>query len=180
MSREREQWAASVTSTHLEQDNDHESAIDRIGAAAFGPGLGRVLWRIRYAGETALASVAAQLLANTLRRRWGVSKLAPEWDVVLRTARQALVEWHDPACRHCRGAGEVSDGELRIVCPVCQGEGLHTYTDHERREAIAAPGAWDVWDKRLHEALGAIHAADAAVAAEMRRQLERGGRNGPA
>lgn len=178
MSREREQWAASVTSTHLEQDSDHEAAIDRIGAAAFGPALGRVLWRIRYAGETALATVAVQLLANKMRRRWSVPRSSREWQTVLRCCRQAVTEWFDPSCRTCRGAGEVTEGELRIVCPTCEGEGLHRYSDHERKVAVLdvnSPEPWDVWDRRLHEACSALHSEDTAVALEMRRQLERGG-----
>jgi len=181
MSREREQWAGAVSSTHLEQDSEHEAPIDRIGAAAFGPALGRVLWRIRYAGETALATIATQMLANKMRRRWGIPRSADEMTFVERCCQQAMTEWYDPACRTCRGAGEVTEGELRIVCPTCDGEGLHRYADPHRQatifgNSIPDPAVWAVWDGRLREAHAALCSADTEVALEMRRQLERGER----
>lgn len=175
----RELWAAAVTSTHLEQSTERESAIDRIGAAAFGPALGGVLWRIRYAGETHMAHTALTMLAGNLRRRWNVHPKSTAHVMVHRVAKQAMREWYHPQCRTCLGRAEVVSGDLHLVCPTCNGSGVHPYSDQERRDACMGPGAegesWAVWERRLHEAVQMVRSADTATAMAMRQQLERGG-----
>lgn len=179
MSNVREQWASAVTSTHLEQDTEHESAIDRIGAAAFGPTLGRFLWRIRYAGEPQHAHTALTVLAGTLRRRWNIHPKSPGHVMVTRIAKQAMREWYHTQCRACLGRAQIVVDDLQATCPTCAGSGEHAYTDAERREACMGPGAegetWAVWERRLHEALSMVRAADTGAAMAMRQQLERGG-----
>lgn len=178
----REQWAGAVTSTHLEQDSEHESAIDRIGAAAFGPALGRLLWRIRYAGELWHAHPALMVLAGTLRRRWNIHPKSTGHVMVTRVAKQAMREWFHVACRTCDGRGTLDAEALRVVCSTCEGSGEHLYTEPERREACMGPGAegesWAVWERRLHEAVQMVRSADTATAMAMRQQLERGGQGG--
>ncbi len=175
----RELWAAAVTSTHLEQSTERESAIDRIGAAAFGPALGGVLWRIRYAGETHMAHTALTMLAGNLRRRWNVHPKSTAHVMVPRVAKQAMREWYHPQCRTCLGRAEVVTGDLHLICPTCHGSGVHPYSDQERRDACMGPGAegesWAVWERRLHEAVQMVRSADTATAMAMRQQLERGG-----
>ena len=174
----RELWAAAVTSTHLEQSTERESAIDRIGAAAFGPALGGVLWRIRYAGEAHMAHTALTMLAGNLRRRWNVHPKSTAHVMVTRVAKQAMREWYHPQCRTCLGRAEVVSGDLHLVCPTCNGSGVHPYSDQERRDACMGPGAegesWEqTWERRLLEAIGTVQGADTSTAAAMSWHLER-------
>lgn len=173
----RELWAAAVTSTHLEQSTERESAIDRIGAAAFGPALGGVLWRIRYAGETHMAHTALTMLAGNLRRRWNVHPKSTAHVMVTGVAKQAMREWYHPQCRTCLGRAEVVSGDLHLVCPTCNGSGVHPYSDQERRDACMGPGSegesWAIWERRLLEAIGTVQGADTSTAAAMSWHLER-------
>lgn len=52
-------------------------------------------------------------------------------------ARQAVLEWLIPHCRHCSGAKEINeDSGLRIVCRACGGSGVHRYPDRARAIAL--------------------------------------------
>lgn len=174
----REQWAAATQSSHLEHDDEREVAIDRIAAAAFGPAIGRVLWRMRYAGEVQYAPAALQMVAGRFRRQWGVRPGTVEHMLVTRVTRQALKEWWSPQCRVCRGRGEIEADDLRIVCDTCSGQGIQPYGEPERRKAVMGPpgvqgASWALWERRVGEVLGYLLRVDDWVAHEARRQLER-------
>lgn len=183
----RTRWASALTSTDLQHHPEAESAIDHIGAAAFGPRFGRMLWRIKYGGDLTLAFPAQRLLVRGLCRRWAIAKGDVRYVVVVRVAKQAMREWYSPTCRTCGGARETFVGELRVVCHVCDGSGQHAYSDRERRHAImdrvgpndtadwraivAARGPWEMWEPRLYEARSAVFGADAGTVMAMRQQL---------
>lgn len=132
---------------------------------------------MRYGGDPSQAYPALCELVRTLCERWSIKPAQGErrYEILVRTARQALHEWYWPTCRVCRGAREFVVGDRRVDCPTCEATGVHRYEDYERRMALMdgehSEEEWDTWSRRLTEALDVVRASDAAVAGEMHYQL---------
>lgn len=161
----RELLASAVSSSHLESQ-EFECDCDRLGAMAFGPRLGSLLFRIREGGQPKWRREAAIVLGARLRRR---VRLDPY--LAIKIAAAALLEWERPHCRACNGAREIQAAHLKIVCPVCEGVGVHRWSDRERKKLIGGIGG--LIDQGLIEAHVIISGAVGSLTATAREQLER-------
>ena len=124
-------------------DHVYECDVDVVGALAFASMAGSRLLRGAYGLDAgALRSLVLTLTRRAARRRGMVGPVAK------RIAIQALREYVLPRCRVCLGAREQIAGSLRVVCPLCEGSGLHRYSDRERAEALGE----SVQDYRRHYA----------------------------
>lgn len=146
---------------------EYECAVDRLGALAFGDGLGSSLLWVMLAGERDKLKTLAHDLAARLACRTNVTADC------LRIAILAITEHLYPNCRVCNGAASVkSDNGVLVDCLGCSGTGLHYYRDEERAKITGFS-----WRPRLSRLVNISHqlltAAEINVIVEVRRQLER-------
>lgn len=170
----RELIAHSLHSSHLESSDIREMPIDRIGALARATKLGRLLWRWKYAKQECRGAVLSELLVKA-RKRTRIGKFHKEHSTLEKACRQGLLEWYSPQCRNCRGACEVMLGDKKMVCPQCNGVGVHAYGDRERVDGMGiSQEEYDkVWERRLRDIFDIITANDASTGSEIFLQLER-------
>jgi hypothetical protein len=186
MSDLRERFASDLASNHLE-GGETERPIDRIAAHASASRLGRALWRWKYAGQEDMAHECLQALLRVMSRRWSVPPRSPDYVMLVRIAKQVLVEWRHESCERCHGAAEVWAGRLRMRCEACDGRGTRIYGDFERITAVTDGDApprerralWQAWERRFHEARGMVLSHDTQTLLVMRDKLERGYRPDP-
>lgn len=186
MSDLRERFATDLSSNHLES-GEKERPIDRIAAHASGSRLGRALWRWKYAGQEAMARACLTALLRVMTRRWAVPPRHPDYVILVRMAKQVLIEWRFENCERCHGAAEVWAGRLRMRCEACDGRGTKLYSDHERMLSISPEdmppkekkALWMAWERRFAEARDMVSSNDTQTHLVMRDKLERGYRPDP-
>jgi len=168
----REAVGAALNSTHLETQ-EHESAIDRVGALAHASKLGRALYHWRYAKQDRYAGPVLAELLRKARNRLRIGKFHVEHPTLVRACKQAMREWYSPQCNNCNGAREVVTSKLRMICPACSGSGVRRYPDAERLNALGIDAATyaQAWQARLQAILALMVERDAQAAVETRRQL---------
>lgn len=166
----REMIAVALQSRHLET-RPAECAIDRIGAFAHAPKLGRLLWRWLDQGEPLAHAVLEETLRKA-RRRFQIHRMHRDYPRLEKCARQALLEFTHPFCPTCRGLKEERVEERVIVCPHCRGSGLKRWSELERQAMIGSEN-YPVWGRRVDEILGMLAGASAATSLTCRVQLER-------
>lgn len=128
----RERVGVAVNARSL-QWREHESAVDRVAALAFGDRLAGLLWRLKYGLQREAFKPAVLLLARAIRararaKRW---RAAPP-DIWQRIAARAITEWLEPPCETCGGRGIIGleRGTVRSVlshCDACRGTGRMYY-----------------------------------------------------
>ena len=119
--------------------------------------------------EPAYETVRVGLLARATSRWPNL-----EYDNVVRLISQALKEFIDPACRVCRGVGEIITDKLRVTCPTCNGSKLHRYSDSERSHRMELSyGLTKLYAKKLQWLADSLNKADRLAGAGMSVQLER-------
>ena len=95
-------------------------------------------------------------------------------NVAFRVVNQSLDEFLFPFCTKCLNAKEIMFGELKIVCPSCNGSGLRRFSDTSRATAMQL--SYGLTKKLAHKIRWVYELCaglDAAVNAEMNEQLER-------
>ena len=170
----RELIAHSLHSSHLEPSDIREVPIDRIGALARSTKLGGLLWRWKYGKQECRGAVLSELLVKA-RKRTKIGKFHKDHSVLEKVCRQALLEWYRPQCRACRGAREVVLGDRKVICPRCNGVGVHTYSDRERLDGMGiSQESYDkVWAERLRDVFEIITGNDVSTGSVVFAQLER-------
>lgn len=169
----REIVAQSLGSAHLEQVEFKEVPIDRVGALARASKLGRALWHWRYAGQPCHREVLA-LTVRKAQGRFQISRRHPDYEILIRASKQMLIEWYFPKCRSCRGAAEQIIDNKRVLCPNCEGTGLHRYGDYERIDGLGVDKQeYRRWEPRLRDIHLIISGADVGAVLRCKIELER-------
>ena len=91
-----------------------------------------------------------------------------------------LSEWLNPQCRTCDGRGkfeadqESSGTRATVICHICDGTGLHRYSDIERCHQLdIEPVAYRRFEKTVADVWLCLSGADAGAVYTCRQQLER-------
>lgn len=166
---------ASLNSGHLETNHLPETAIDRVGALAHATKLGRLIYHWMYARQDRFAGPVLSELLVKASHRFQIHEGHAERRILIRACKQARLEFNHPQCLPCSGAGELIEGNLKLVCSACAGSGVRRYPDADRVRALKIdwPAYRSVWDGRLQEILGILTSNDSGAAAECRERLER-------
>ena len=130
MANLRETLAATAYSG-LGWDENREKAIDRVAASGKADRLGLTLWKAKYMLESSAYIAAHNELMAIYRKRYRDNQT-----VASAIVEQALREYLSPACRACRGVGEMMVNERRVICEACGGSSIHRYGDQERAKTM--------------------------------------------
>ena len=130
MSNLREAYAATALAG-LGWDENKEKAIDRVAAAGKADAFGILLWRSKYMLESVAYAQARNQLLNLYRKRYRDNTA-----VSVAMVEQGLREYLAPACRVCRGVGDMLVNERLVVCEACGGCKIHRYSDSERARTM--------------------------------------------
>ena len=126
LSNLREAFSATALA-NLDWDENSERPIDRVAASGKINELGLLLWKAKYQLEAEAYRRVQIALCEIYGKRY---RDAPPIRAAL--VGQALREFLAPACRACRGVGEMMVNDRRVVCEDCGGSKLHRYSDIER------------------------------------------------
>lgn len=168
MSNLREAFAATALAS-LEWNPLTEAAIDRVAASGRAQTLGVLLWRAKYMLESSAYQNALKLALGVYEERYRDSE-----EVAKAIVTQALREYLAPACRSCKGVGEMMVNLRRIVCETCGGSKIHRHSDEERARLMQI--SYGLTKKSAHKVawmLGMLGNEDKLVNRELNIQLER-------
>ena len=168
MSNLREAYAATALAG-LGWDENKEKAIDRVAAAGKADKLGIWLWRSKYMLESVAYSHARKAVLDAYSKRY-----RDNLTVSTAMVEQALREDLAPACRNCRGVGEMMINERIVICETCAGSKIHNYGDQERAMTMKLSyGLVKTAHHKLRWLLELLGTADAKVNYVMCIELER-------
>lgn len=149
----------ALSSGDLDHDPLVETPVDRIGALAFAPELGRSLRHLQSHATETEWYVAVEMLGRATFGRSAV-------DGVRRKLCEAvLLEREVGICRKCMGRGVVvAEAEVRRTCTACNGTKLWRHSDAERARSIGVPlrvyqKSWEPIFARAHSRLSAASSA---------------------
>ena len=143
-----ERLAAAVGTDDLGWSDRATKPVDYVSALASATGLGSDILRSKTHDQSALHRAILQLAAIA-RKHGSQRKLPVSEGQAHALAKMALIELIRPHCRVCNGAGQVVLGELKVICPSCEGIAVHRYSDHERARLTGIPfKAWGKWQSR--------------------------------
>lgn len=151
----RESLATSVNAKNLEWD-EHERQVDRVAAMSAGTHLGSYLIRVREGAQTEFAHRAMLIIAKRIIKRYRLNRGIAE-----AVATQSIMEWVGPHCRCCGGTRERMMEDVKVSCHVCNGSGVHRFSDSERKKSIGA------WGGRIEDGLNFALAEITTAAAQM-------------
>lgn len=169
MSNLREPYAATAMAG-LAWSAEQEKAIDRVAAAGTTDVLGLMLWKSKYMLESAAYAQARKRILEIYRNRYSRDSVEVSGALV----DQVLREYLAPACRGCRGVGEMMVGERRVICEACAGSKIHNYGNEERARTMQISyGLVKILSHKLQWLLGLLNDSDARVNYQMNIELER-------
>jgi len=128
----KESLATAVNTSDLKQ-RDKPCPVDKItslGFASIGNSIGADAIRFMYA----LQPKSYDTLLIGLSRKLRSDRAFKHTSIQMRHSISALVIAEEtlPSCRCCNGAREFRAGNLVKLCPVCNGSGVHRYSDESR------------------------------------------------
>lgn len=129
-----------------------ERPYDRVRAASHSPSsLGIAIKRLRGDGDPKPGNIndVVLLLHKEVFQKCEKSKRLDPMERG-RLVKMAVVEWMNPHCSSCRGAGEMwtgdpdavqkdKRGQLLATCQTCNGTKVRRYSDDERGEVLGRP-----------------------------------------
>jgi hypothetical protein len=129
----RQAIASAVNSKSLQQKEAHCSIdiIHSMGIAAIDSPIGIAASRF----IDGLQHKEHQNLIYHLSKTAG-RQLKCDKKVLLKVCHQVIHEEAFSFCKTCHGTKEMLEAELKITCHVCEGTGLHRYSDIQRAHAI--------------------------------------------
>ena len=169
----------ALNSSDLAQ-HEYETAVDRVGALGRTTKLASALWRVGYGGDQTSLGSALRHLLRKAQRRTRVYKGSKDFPMLNRIGYLVLSEWLNPACRSCGGRQklelnqEAAGSRATVVCHVCDGTGIHRYSDMERAHQLNIEiGAYRKVDKMVSDVWACLSGADVEGVYDCRFQLER-------
>jgi hypothetical protein len=131
-------------------DENQEKAVDRVVAIAYAARnneLGAALLRVEALDAAALRKVNL-LVVRRLNHKHRITR-----GFAGRMVLAVMQECLHPGCVYCGGKGETHrEAEIITICTICNGSGLHRFTDGDRRAMIGG-----TYNKAAYEfALGLV------------------------
>ncbi len=159
----------ALSSGDLEHDPLVETPVDRIGALAKAPELGRAVRHLQSHATAAQWNRARELLVRATFGRARVGRIHG------RLCEAVLLEREIGLCRKCVGRKFVIDGAVQKACTSCSGTGLWRHSDAERARSIGVPiGVYQKnWEPMFNRAHAKLSAANMATDREVYAQLGR-------
>jgi hypothetical protein len=177
MSYLRELLANDINNGDMTQSDSEETSVDRIGALARADPLGAALWRVVGNLDVGSFVTARGLLLHRLARTKMGSSIREE--LLLGICQRSMEEWLACQCQSCGGRRTTLDREsgVRVPCMTCEGTGRRKVSHDERMRVLRIGSmAYAQLIPFFDLALETLEAADAVVAPQIARQLERGKR----
>jgi ribosomal protein S27AE len=160
----------ALSSGDLDQDILVETPVDRIGALAFAPALGKSLRHLQAHATSGEWTKATEMLA---KETFGDRKLSA---IHRKLAEAVMLEREIGSCRKCGGRGVlIADGEVRRTCGSCNGTKRWRHSDAERARSIGVAlrvyqKHWERWFTIAHSKLSwASTATDRVVYTQLGR-----------
>lgn len=164
-----ERLATAVSDDDLGWSELSTKPVEYVAALSAATGLGSDIFRAKDYDRFALRR-AMLLLTKKAIDAGKRSKLPLSEAMAQAMAVSALLERLHPQCRTCHGSAVIVTAELKVVCPICEGIGVHRYTDKERARLCGIkPDDWHKWQSRYRLVIGIVHAHDVAVWAASER-----------
>lgn len=138
-----ERLATAVVTDDLGHDDLRTVPVDLVASLAAASRLGSDLFRAADNDAAAFRRAILLLTRDTMvRTRIGRSQAQKLSYLAIRET----LHWQ---CRKCDGAGQVIVGDLKVVCPKCEGTGLHRWSDNDRAKIMKIELAkWPMWSKK--------------------------------
>jgi DnaJ-class molecular chaperone len=145
-----------------------EGSTDRLGAMAFGEGIGVSFIWAQLTGESRRFVEVVNSIAEKLESR---SKY--RFHDRLKVSAIAAFELMFPHCRNCNGAKACKNASgVLEECTKCDGTGMHRFTDFERGRLMGSRFTSN-HAKLLSNAQQILTSSESAALFEIKRQLER-------
>ncbi len=164
-----ERMSQSCNTDDLKARDDKLGDVEHVAALSGAPEIGSDLLRARDYDANALRR-AILLLANKAMHRLKIGRAAANMLAIV--AVQEVMHWQ---CRKCNGAAEVIIGDLKQICPKCNGQGVHRWSDGERAQAARGAGLktdnWLVWDRKYQIVLDIARRDDSQTLGCSREKL---------
>lgn len=145
MSRER--LIRSLPPHSLAWHETYESSIDRIAAIGLASRyneMGEAMLRVDALDAKALNKVILLVVRRLSHRHLITLGFAKK------IAFATLHEYMRPNCIYCGGKGEEhKKGQVIVACPVCDGSGLHRYSDKDRKSLVGCGFNTKVYEDAL-------------------------------
>lgn len=162
-----ERLATSLSDDDLAWSDNRIKAIDHVASMAGASRLGSDLFRAADHDNFALKRAVLQLMAMA-RRKLGRKRMSVTSAQAQTLAIAAIMELLAPYCRTCGGAREVMGAEIKVICPTCDGIGVHRYSDKDRAKVSGISFAdWPKWEQKyeLFLSIASQHYVSAPIAA---------------
>lgn len=146
-----------TSATTLKWDINQVRQIDHVMAVAIATKnneVGGLMLRIEALDVHSLRGLML-ILAKDLKRRHKLT-LGFSWAI----SNSVIKELLHPGCTKCGGKGEIHrESEAVIICPHCNGTGLHRYADKERTDMIGGRYNRDAYEYALNYVRNSLGAA---------------------
>lgn len=176
-----------INSSDLAQ-HEYRSAVDKIGALGRAPELGREWYHYKFAdrghGQAVLKNLLQAVMGSIGRMEIRYQTMATAHpEIVKSICMQIIAEQMYPICRRCKGRAYKENQEESgicfivvdrkiVVCPDCDGVGVHKYTKMERANNVGLDiGGYVKWLPIFEIAQYKLSAQDVRVNRVLNEQL---------
>lgn len=158
-----EMLAIAISARSLEWRDNQTRPIEYVAAMAEASALASDIFRARHHDRLALRR-ATMMLAYKARQLGKKKRLHLSPHQAETFAIAALIELLTPQCNACGGASTAVTNNLKIMCPTCNGSGVHRYSDAERaRHCGINQDQWHHWVRRYEMVLELAQSSDNVV-----------------
>lgn len=164
------QAARALSQGQLKHDPLTTTGADVVGAMAFTPRIGALLWRLKWGGDKAAVKPLAYLVARKIVR----PGMRVDNAMLLRVVIVAIDEHINNLCKHCKGRGFVTSASSVVsICTHCNGSGQARSEDKARIMKLkCSENAYELkWRPLIEAAHNALASYDSHTNAKMREQL---------
>jgi Zn finger protein HypA/HybF involved in hydrogenase expression len=157
-----ERCATAVGDSDLAWSELKTKPIDVVAALSGASGLGSDIMRAKDYDPAALKR-AALVLTNKALTAGKRKKLPMSRAQAHALSVTALFEILHAKCRTCNGASVKIVNQLKMICPTCEGHGVHRYSDREREKLSGIKrGEFHKWASRYQLVIGIAREHDCA------------------
>lgn len=155
--------AVAITARSLSWCDHQTRPIEYVAALSGASSLGSDILRAKHLDKTALRRATLMLARKAqLAGKRQRLHLSPQQAETFAIA--ALIELLSPQCQACCGTSTAVANNLKVMCPTCNGSGVHRHTDTERaRSCGIEEDQWHRWVRRYEMVLELARANDNAV-----------------
>lgn len=141
-------FATAMSTDDLGWRDNATMPVEYVAAMAAATHLGSDLFRARDYDQQALRR-AILLLASKAIKEGSRKRLPLSRDMASIFSAAVIFERMQFQCRTCKGAAVIVEKQLKVICPDCDGIGVHRYHDKERAKLCGVKHAeWGKWERR--------------------------------